>query len=112
MDQGDYVVVVNCKYLQVSGRKMTRKIYYSHTGYPGGLQSKTYQQIFREDPCDVLRRAVWGMLPRNETRKTRMERLKLFPGEEHPFEQDLYRQYAPKFEGDTNFIRLPDNIYK
>ena len=106
------MVVTNCNKIQITGRKLTQKIYYSHSGYPGGLKALTYKNVFDKDPCEPLRKAVWGMLPRNETRKKRMERLKLFADGHNMLECNLYRQYLPKYEGDTNIVKLPDNIYK
>lgn len=110
-DSGDYVVVTNCRYLQVTGRKLTQKLYHSDSGYPGGKRTIVLKNMLEQDPCEVLKRAVWGMLPRNKSRLLRMERLKMFPNAGHSFAQQIYKQYMPKFEGDTSIVSVPGNIY-
>lgn len=107
VDCGDYVVVTNCREIRVTGDKWTEKRYYHHNRRPGGLIVRTMRDVFLKDPCEILRRAVWGMLPRNKTRLARMERLKLFADAQHPHEMQIYRQYSPKFDGDTRFLRVP-----
>lgn len=86
-DQGDYVVVVNAAKLKVSGRKDKQKIYYRHTGFPGGLRGETLERLRERKPEEIIRRAVFNMLPKNKLRRGRMERLRVFAGKEHPYGQ-------------------------
>jgi len=83
LDSGDFVVIVNTKYLKVSHpSKWKNKIYYHHTGYPGGIKDETLKEAFDKDPSEIVRRAVYRMLPKNKLRSGRIKRLKLFPDEE------------------------------
>ncbi len=84
LDMGDNVVVTNAAKIAVTGNKMQNKIYYRHTGYPGGLKSTTLEELFEKDPAEVLRKAVWGMLPNNKLRKKRITHLYIYAGSEHP----------------------------
>jgi large subunit ribosomal protein L13 len=75
-DAGDVVVVKNADKIKVTGKKYTDKIYYRHSGYLGGLKQKTFKDIFEENPGEVLRKAVYGMLPKNKLRDRQIKRLK------------------------------------
>lgn len=77
LDQGDSVAVKNMKKIKVTGKKMQDKIYFRHSGYPGGLRRTKMVDIFKKDPAEILRRAVYNMLPKNKLRKGRMNRLKI-----------------------------------
>ena len=81
---GDNVVVLNASDVVLTGDKREKKTYYWHTGYPGGLRQRTAAEQFDRKPEEVLRRAVWGMLPNNRLRKKQARMLRIFPGEEHP----------------------------
>ena len=83
IDNGDYVVVINAKNLQVTGNKMTDKIYYSHSGYPGGLKSLKLEEVVEKDPSIAIKKAVKGMLPKNKLAADRLARLRVFDGAEH-----------------------------
>jgi len=83
LDCGHYVVVVNTEKVKVTGRKFRNKIYYHHTGYPGGIKEIAFRDLLAKKPEEVIRKAVWGMLPKNKLRKRRMARLKVFVGENH-----------------------------
>ena len=83
IDNGDYVVVINAKDLQVTGEKLTDKHYYSHSGFPGGIKDLTLQEIIAKDPTIAIEHAVKGMLPKNKLAKDRMARLRVFAGSEH-----------------------------
>ena len=74
-DMGDAVVVENVGSMKITGNKMTDKIYYRHSGYPGGLKQQKLKEVFAKDPGEVLRRAVLRMLPKNRLRNDRMKRL-------------------------------------
>lgn len=77
IDAGANVVVENVGKLKVTGRKMTQKIYYRHSGYPGGIHAKSMQDMWNKNPAEVLRAAVSRMLPKNRHRKNRLMRLKI-----------------------------------
>lgn len=82
-DNGDYVVVINAKNLKVTGNKMTDKMYYRHSGFPGGIKSLKLEEVIEKDPSYVIREAVKGMLPKNKLAADRLARLRIFEGAEH-----------------------------
>ncbi len=84
MDNGDFIVVVNCEKIAVTGKKMTDKKYYSHSGYPGGLKEITLEKQLAKKPEDVLITAVRGMLPKNSLGRAMLKKLKVYHGTEHP----------------------------
>lgn len=74
---GDEIVEVeNIDKIKISGKKNKQKIYYRYSGYPGGIKKRSFEELFKEDPNEVLKKAVFGMLPKNKLRKLRMKRLK------------------------------------
>src|SRR5690606_17372047 len=79
-----FVVVVNADQVVFSGDKLRQKRYYWHTGYPGGIRSLTAEQMLEKKPEEVLRRAVWGMVPKNRLGRATMTRLKILTGPDHP----------------------------
>lgn len=83
IDNGDYVVVVNAKDIQVTGDKMVQKMYHRHSGFPGGLTSLKLEEVIEKDPSVVIKHAVKGMLPKNKLAADRMARLRVFAGAEH-----------------------------
>ena len=85
-DVGDFVVLVNAKNLKVTGSKNEDKIYYRHTGYPGGIKQISFKDLLNNDPEKVLRLAVKGMLPKNKLNRQVIKKLKVYAGEEHPHE--------------------------
>ncbi|XP_031403844.1 uncharacterized protein LOC116213144 isoform X2 [Punica granatum] len=84
-DDGDMCVVINAKDICVTGRKLTDKVYYWHTGYTGHLKERTLKDQMAKDPTEVIRKAVLRMLPRNKLRAERDRKLRIFAGGEHPF---------------------------
>ena len=84
LDVGDYVVVVNADRIAVTGRKMDQKMYYRHTGYPGGLKSITLREQLVRHPTFAVRAAVKGMLPKNRLGRRMLRKLKVYAGTEHP----------------------------
>ena len=84
MDTGDFVVVVNAGKVRLTGKKMTDKIYYRHSGYPGGLKSITAEKLLEKKPERLLVEAVKGMLPKNKLQSVFMQKLKVYSGAEHP----------------------------
>lgn len=83
VDNGDYVVVINAKHLQVTGDKLTDKKYYRHSGFPGGLTELKLEEVIEKDPRIAIEHAVKGMLPKNKLAADRLARLRVFPGAEH-----------------------------
>ena len=83
LDLKDYVVVINANKIKLTGKKWTDKIYYSHSQYPGGLKEVTAEKLFQKKPTELLRRAVWGMLPHNRLGREIITHLRLFVGSEH-----------------------------
>jgi len=84
VDTGDFVVVINAERIRVTGNKMEDKIYYHHSGYPGGLKSISLRQQLEKHPDRVIRAAVWGMLPHNKLGRQLIKKLKIYAGPEHP----------------------------
>ena len=84
IDVGDFVVVVNAEKISVTGNKRAEKRYYRHSGYPGGLRSRTLDDMLERRPEEVLRLAVKGMLPRNRLGRAQLRKLKVYAGPEHP----------------------------
>ena len=83
VDNGDYVVVINAKNIQVTGNKMTDKMYYRHSGFPGGLTELKLEEVIEKDPRVAIEHAVKGMLPKNKLAAERLKRLRVFDGAEH-----------------------------
>jgi len=86
VDTGDFVVVVNAEKIAVTGKKLDEKMYYKHSGYPGGLRERTLREQLQRQPTEVLRKAVKGMLPRNRLARHQLTKLKIYAGPEHPHE--------------------------
>ena len=83
---GDVVVVINAGRLQITGKRMDEKNYYSHSHYPGGLKTTNLRDQMKNRPDRVIRAAVWGMLPHNKLGRQLIKRLKIYAGSEHPHE--------------------------
>ena len=84
VDTGDFVIVVNAEKIAVTGNKLDQKRYYRHSGYPGGLRSRTLREQLDRRPTEVLRTAVRGMLPKNRLARKQLTKLKVYAGPEHP----------------------------
>ena len=84
LDTGDFVVVVNAEKIAVTGKKLEQKMYYRHSGYPGGLRARTLAQELERRPTEVVRKAVRGMLPRNRLARRQITKLKVYAGPDHP----------------------------
>lgn len=92
-DTGDFVIVVNAEKIRVTGRKLEEKIYYSHSGYPGGLKSESLKDLLRDKPEEVIRRAVWGMIPKNKLGRQVFKKLKVYCGPHHPHKAQNPQEY-------------------
>jgi large subunit ribosomal protein L13 len=86
IDTGDFVVVVNAHKLSVSGNKLEQKVYYRHSGFPGGQKAVLMRDLMSNHPDRVLRHAVRGMLPKNRLGRAQLKKLKIYAGVEHPHE--------------------------
>ena len=84
IDTGDFVIVVNAEKIAVTGNKLADKRYYRHSGYPGGLRSRTLQEMLDRRPEEVIRKAVRGMMPRNRLGRKQLTKLKVYAGPDHP----------------------------
>ena len=84
IDTGDFVVVVNCEKVKVTGNKAKDKIYHAHSGYPGGLKSISFEKLIERAPERVIQNAVKGMLPKNALGRAMFKKLKVYAGSEHP----------------------------
>jgi large subunit ribosomal protein L13 len=84
VDTGDFVIVVNAEKITVTGNKRSDKRYYRHSGYPGGLRSRTFAEMLERRPEEIIRLAVKGMMPRNRLARKQLTKLKVYAGPEHP----------------------------
>ena len=106
-DCGDYVVATDCSQIHVTGKKLQQKKYYSHTTRPGSLKEISMEAMIRKwGGGEVLKRAVRGMLPKNRLRDIRLDRLKTFEGQAHPYKENLVKVNAGEGEIEGNV--LPD----
>ena len=87
LDTGDYVVVINAQKVSLSGKKENQKMYYRHSGYPGGLAYRKASQVRKEKPQDLIRHAVKGMLPKNTLGTQMLKKLFVYPQEQHPHKE-------------------------
>ncbi len=93
VDTGDFVVVVNAEKVVVTGKKAEQKVYYRHTGYPGGLKETSYETMLERKPTEILRRAVRGMMPKTRLGRQQLRKLKIYAGPEHPHEAQRPEPY-------------------
>ncbi|MCK9195804.1 MAG: 50S ribosomal protein L13 [Syntrophales bacterium] len=91
LDTGDFIIVVNAEKIRLTGNKLANKIYYRHSGYPGGLTETTAGKLLQEKPEDVLKIAVRGMLPKNTLGRAMLKKLKIYKGPEHPHDAQCPR---------------------
>ena len=84
-DGGDYVVVINTEKIEVTRNKANKKIYYWHTGFPGGIRQRTFAEMLEKNPSKIIELAVKNMLPKNRLRDQRLARLKIVVGDQHPY---------------------------
>ena len=84
VDVGDFVVVVNADRVAVTGRKAEQRVYRRHSGYPGGMKETSYEQMLARKPAEVLRKAVYGMMPKTRLARKQFKKLKIYAGPEHP----------------------------
>jgi large subunit ribosomal protein L13 len=85
-DTGDFVIVVNAEKIKLTGRKLDNKMYYRHSGYPGGLRAETARERLKRCPEKIISDAVWGMIPKGRLGRAMLRKLKVYKGSEHPHE--------------------------
>ena len=89
VDTGDFVIVTNIDKIKITGKKETDKMYYSHSGYPGGFKTVNYKNMVQKHPIRAFEKAVRGMLPHNTLGRKQFKKLKVYPGSEHPHEAQI-----------------------
>jgi large subunit ribosomal protein L13 len=99
MDDGDFVIVVNADKIQVTGSKELQKVYYRHTGYPGGIRSTSYRTMKQKHPERILRFAVRGMLPKTRMGRKQLGKLRIYAGPDHPHAAQCPKPYEPRPNG-------------
>jgi large subunit ribosomal protein L13 len=83
-DVGDYMIVINAEKIRVTGKKTQDKVYYTHSGYPGGIKETTYEKLQEKNPVKIIEIAVKGMMPKNPLGREMLRKLKVYMGSEHP----------------------------
>ncbi|KTC64528.1 50S ribosomal protein L13 (plasmid) [Legionella adelaidensis] len=84
VDTGDYIIITNAEKVTVTGRKFKEKMYYHHTGFPGGIKEISFDKLQKKNPAQIIERAVKGMLPKNPLGREMYRKLKIYTGTEHP----------------------------
>ena len=92
IDTGDFVIVINAEKVAVTGNKRAAKLYHRHSGYPGGLRTRTFEQMMARRPEEIIRLAVKGMMPRNRLARKQITKLKVYAGPDHPHRAQLPRE--------------------
>ena len=100
LDTGDYVVVINAEKVSVTGKKAKQKLYYRHSGYPGGLKSISLEKMMENHPARVIEHAVKGMLPHNRLGAEMLKKLRVYVGDAHPHQAQLNASAAGAEQGD------------
>jgi large subunit ribosomal protein L13 len=93
VDTGDFVIVINAEKIQVTGKKMTEKMYYSHSQFPGGLKEQALKDVLEKKPEEAIKKAVWGMIPKNKLGRAVYKKLKVYKGPSHPHEAQNPQEY-------------------
>ena len=93
LDTGDFVIVINAEKVSVTGKKLAQKKYYSHSQYPGGLKTEVLQDLLAKKPEEVIKKAVWGMIPKNKLGRAVYKKLKVYRGPEHPHQAQNPQEY-------------------
>jgi large subunit ribosomal protein L13 len=93
LDCGDFVIVINAERIKLTGKKIEQKKYYSHSGYPGGIKEKTMKELLDTKPEEIIKKAVWGMIPKNKLGREVYKKLKVYRGSDHPHEAQKPVEY-------------------
>ena len=99
IDTGDFVIIINAEKTVVTGKKATDKMYYKHSGFPGGLTELSFDEVMAKDPTKAIHHAIRGMLPVNKLRDERLKRLKIYAGAEHRHQAQKPETISVKKEG-------------
>ena len=94
MDMGDHVIIVNADKVALTGSKLTQKMEYRHSGYPGGLTATSYEVLMEKNPVRAVEKAIRGMLPKNTLGREQMAKLKVYTGGEHPHQAQQPKPYS------------------
>jgi large subunit ribosomal protein L13 len=94
MDMGDHVIIVNADKVVLTGSKLTQKMDYRHSGYPGGLTATSYQDLMEKNPVRAVEKAIRGMLPKNTLGREQMSKLKVYTGGEHPHQAQQPKPFS------------------
>ncbi len=94
MDMGDHVIIVNADKVALTGSKLTQKMAYRHSGFPGGLTATSYADLLEKNPVRAVEKAVRGMLPKNTLGRAQMDKLKVYAGADHPHQAQLPKPYS------------------
>jgi len=86
VDTGDFIIVINAEKIRLTGKKVTDKVYYHHSGYIGGIKAQTAKELLEKKPETIIEKAVWGMLPKNRLGRAMIKKLKVYAGDTHPHE--------------------------
>jgi large subunit ribosomal protein L13 len=89
VDCGDHVIIINAEKIELTGKKMTEKIHYTHSMYPGGLKALSYGKLLREKPEYAIKKTIWGMLPHNRLGRQMIKKLRVYRGSEHPHQAQV-----------------------
>lgn len=87
IDRGDYVVIINAEKIKFTGNKLEKKVYFRHSGYPGGLKQIVLKDMIKKDPTLPIKKAIKGMMPRNRLSREMFKKLKVYAGSEHPHKE-------------------------
>jgi len=93
LDSGDFVIVINAERIILTGKKIEQKKYYSHSGYPGGIKETTMKELLEKNPEEIVKKAVWGMIPKNKLGRAVYKKLKVYRGPDHPHEAQKPEEY-------------------
>jgi large subunit ribosomal protein L13 len=93
LDSGDFVVVINAERVKMTGKKIEQKKYYSHSGFPGGIKETTMKELLETKPEEIIKKAVWGMIPKNRLGRAVYKKLKVYRGSDHPHEAQKPEEY-------------------
>jgi large subunit ribosomal protein L13 len=96
VDVGDFVVVVNAEKVVVTGKKAEQKVYRRHSGYPGGMKETSYARMLERRPEEIVRKAVYGMMPKTRLARQQLRKLKIYAGPEHPHAAQNPQRYEVK----------------
>lgn len=92
VDTGDFVIVINAEKIHLTGNKLDDKLYYRHSGYPGGLKVEKASEVLEKKPEEMIKRAVKGMLPKNRLGRQQLKKLKVYSGSNHPHESQMPKE--------------------